>query len=254
MSEENRTEQPTPKKLREAIERGDVVQSPDLTSMCVLLAGLAVLWFGGSALGGRIVTLAQTVWSGTTPLDAESFAAQISNISKMFLPIFIGLALAAAVIPAVLTLPRLGFRIFPNKIAPDFSRLALTAGWARLFSAETLTRLLTGTVKLALFALIFTGIGRNILSETAALAEHNARESAEFLFRSLLSTARTLTLALTIVAVADFFLRRWQWRKKLRMTPEEIRREMRESQGSPEVKSRRNELIRTLLNQVRRKR
>jgi flagellar biosynthetic protein FlhB len=240
MAEEDmeRTEQPTAKRLEEARKNGQIPRSPELTTAAVVLIAGAGLHFMGKSLGANLFEMMRgsLSLSRDQALDESSaismFAASALHALAACAPI-LGLTLAAALL-APLAIG--GWNVAFGVIAPDFTRLSPMAGFGRMFSMRGAVELAKAFVKFllcALIAVIFLWMKRGELLQlgsesTAASIGHAITLSGQ----ALLACAG----ALVIIAAVDVPWQLFQHTKSLRMTRQEIRDELKESEGNPEVK------------------
>jgi flagellar biosynthesis protein FlhB len=235
-----RTERPTQKRLDEARKKGQVPRSTELnTAMVVLIAG-AGLHFLGRGLGAGLFDLmrASLSLSREMALDDSSavslFAASAAHALLACAPV-LGLTLVAALL-APLAIG--GWNLSFGVLAPDFTRLSPMAGFGRMFSVRGVVELAKAFAKFALVALVAilflwmkTGELLGLGAEPAAAAIGHAVSLSG---QALLALAG----ALGLIAAVDVPWQLFSHMKQLRMTRQEIRDEMKESEGNPEIKGR----------------
>ncbi len=248
-NEQERTEHPTPKRLEEARKKGQVPRSVDLSTATVLLvAGGALRVFGGgigSALAGVMRSALSLDYDPTLDprLAITTAAAELLHALIACAPVF-GLTMVAA-LAAPLALG--GWNLSFEALAPDFSRLDPVSGFGRVFSVRALVELGKALAKVAVVGTAaylvlrdeaprFLALGSEPLAVALAQAVALASDA-------LLIMAGTLGL----IAAIDVPWQLFQHNKQLRMTREEIREEMKESDGSPENKMRVRRVQRELL-------
>ena len=233
-----RTEQPTQKRLEEARKNGQIARSTDLNAAAVVLIAGGSLHFLGRGLGSDLFDLMRggLTISRTQALDASSaismFAASVQHALLACAPI-LGLTLLAALL-APLTLG--GWNLAFGTLAPDFSRLSPIKGLGRIFSMRGLVELVKAFAKfgiVGLIAVIFLWMKTNEMLQlgaepTAAAIGHAITLSGHALL--------AVSGGLALIAAIDVPFQLFQHMKSLRMTRQEIRDEMRESDGNPEVK------------------
>ncbi|HTW37422.1 MAG TPA: flagellar biosynthesis protein FlhB [Steroidobacteraceae bacterium] len=237
---QERTEQPTPKRLEEARRHGQVPRSPELTTAAVvLLVGIGLHFFGSrtaAALSGLMQ--ADLALPREQALDAAwlmpSLGTSLLRALDALAPI-LGLTLVAALI-APLTLG--GWNFSFEALVPDFTRLSPLNGVQRIFSLRSLVELAKAFAKFLLIGAVAVGFLRQHANGLLALGAeplHTAIADAAALGSSALLA---LSAALAVIAAADVPWQFWNHRQRLRMTRQEVREELRESEGSPELKGR----------------
>jgi len=251
-SDLEKTEQPSPRRLEQAREEGQVPQSRELSTFLVLIAGVATLWVMGGWISERILGL---VRRGFTFDRAVAFDPQLmlKDFGDLFtealltmLPLFAVLIVAAVAAPVLLG----GFVFSPKVLGMKLDRMDPLKGLARMFSLHGLVEL----VKSLLKAAVVGGVGVFAVwreREHIFTLMSQAVESAvpDFL-QTVLFSALLIVLGLAILAAIDVPFQLWQYYRRLRMTKEEVKREAKEQEGDPHVKAR----IRAMQREMARRR
>ena len=236
----DRTEQPTQKRLDDAREKGPIPRARDLTAAAVMLiAGLALLGLG-EGLGAK---LAEMMRGGLT-IDAGELRdgdAMLSALRRSALGALVavapvlGLTLLAA-LGAPLALG--GWSFSTSGMTPDLKRMDPIAGFGRMFSVRAWVELGKGLGK---FAVVGTAGVMMLWIERDALLGLSSEPVGAGILHAFSLTGQALlalTAALVLIAAIDVPFQLWQYKRDLMMTREEVRKEMRESEGSPEMKGR----------------
>jgi flagellar biosynthetic protein FlhB len=251
-SDAERTEQPTQKRLEEARKKGQIPRSTELNAASVVLIAGAGLHFVGGHLGNGLHEMMRSGLSlsrdqALDPSTAVSmFAASAQHALLAAAPV-LGLTLVVALL-APLTIG--GWNLAFNTLAPDFSRLSPLKGIKRVFSMRGLVELVKAFAKfgvVALVAVIFLWL------KTDEMLALGAEPTAAAIGHAItLAGQALLALAggLALIAAVDVPFQIFQHMKSLRMTRQEIRDEIKESEGNPEVKSK----IRQLQQEVAKRR
>jgi flagellar biosynthetic protein FlhB len=253
-----KSQDPTPHRRREMRERGQVAQSQDLTSAAVLLGGLTVLVFTGTALleyltGFLVGNLSgqswmQTLRAGTaceTEVVVNQWQTLVAGLAKVLLPV-LGLILLLAVVVNTL---QTGFMFMPSRVLPDLSRLNPLAGLGRIASGRSAMRLVFGLVKVATIA---TVAGTSLFArreELVSVSGLGLTEIAAFAWDVCLWTCVRIGFTLVVLAVVDYGFERWKLERDARMTPQEVREEQRTTLGDPQIATRRRTAQRQLAEQ-----
>ena len=239
-SDQERTEEATPKRREEARKDGNIPRSQELTMAMILLGSALLINMAGPMLGGRIMS---TFGFGlaaiaTAPLDANGSIALLRGMGWQTLGTIAiwgaslaGLALFVAGVQAR--------GIFTTKpLEPKIERLNPGANAKRIGGIQSWAELVKSLFKLLIVTLAVRGAIIAAWPETMGLAE---RGPTSFLFVvkkysvKLLMTAGVCYLAL---ALFDYLWQLWRHEQQLKMSREEIKQEMRQSEGDPLVKQR----------------
>lgn len=244
----DRTEQPSAKRLDDARERGEVPRSRELAMTAVVIAGAAVLLGGGSYFADGLVGLFEVglkvpreALFDAAVLPRALFEGLIGGI-RLLLPV--AAATIAAAIAGSIALG--GWSFSTTALTPNFSRLNPIAGFGRIASVNGLVELLKALAKFAIVAgvagLLLWRFGGDFLALGTLTLEAAIGRSAWLIGVCLAGLAASLLL----VAAADAPFQFWHHRRQLRMTKQEAKDELKETEGRPEVRSRIRSLQRAL--------
>jgi flagellar biosynthesis protein FlhB len=239
-NDQERTERPTAKRLEKAREEGDVPRSPELSAAAVLLVAAASLHFLGGSIGATLFDIMRSGLS-LNPTEAVDPGLALATASSELLralavcaPV-LGLTLIAALL-APLALG--GWNLSPGALAPNFARLDPIAGFGRFFSARGAVELAKAFGKFLVVAIVAVVVLRKQSSQLLALGAAplpvGIAQAATLASDALLAVSGGLAL----IAAIDVPWQLWQYSHKLSMTREEIREEMKEAEGAPEVRGR----------------
>lgn len=236
----DKTEEPTPRRLARAIEQGDVPVSSALVSGAAFLGASLVLPAAARVLTERSALLVRRAFDQPPEtLAAEALAA----LALAALPPLVVAAALATLLGGVQA--RGAFA--PGKLAPDLGRLA--GGLGSLVSPQRLQSLLRAALTAGLVAYLCWGRLKGLLPAMAATAG-DARKAALLVAQQGESLIRDVGLLLIASAVVDLALTVRSWRNRLKMSPDEVKREAKESEGDPQLKAAREQAHHELLNQA----
>jgi flagellar biosynthetic protein FlhB len=249
---QERTESATPKRLEEARRRGQIPRSRDLSTAAVMMTGGAALYFLGGQLGGNLHGLMTRglSLSREQALDSSrvlpTLASTAGDALLACLPLFGLVVLAALLAPLALG----GWNFSTEALTPKFSRLNPLEGIKRMFSMRSLVELGKGLAKFGVVALIASIVLWNDAAELMALGREPATSAIVHAIRIAGQGLIAVSAGLLLIAGVDVPFQIWQHAKQLKMTRQEVRDEMKESEGSPEIKGR----IRQVQQQMARQR
>jgi len=245
----DKSQEATPHRRQQAREEGQVAQSQDLAAALILVVGLAVLLAVGGNIASFFAGLAERLLGGEawTTADIQSVTREghglIGEAAKAMLPLFGALWLAAIVAHLV----QFGFVLAPSQVAFDLTRIDPLRGFQRLMSLRSAVRLGFGLVKILIVAAIAVWALYSHRAEIVAAAALDLPQIGSLMVSLVLWTSMKIALALLILALLDFGYQRWNFEQDLRMTSQEVREEMRNLQGDPQVIGRRRAVQRQLV-------
>lgn len=245
-----KTEQPTEKRLRDAREQGNLPRSRELGTAAVFGAGvLGMMACGGMLARGATGWMHQAFSPEPTlrqnPAELLGwFGELLLRLLLVIAPLVVICLLASFVAPLVMG----GLRWSSKAMMPDPKRLSPAAGLKRLYGPEAVAEFTKSLLRVAFVGtaaglVVWSGIDmlRGLLHQSL---ENAVIHGLGFTLKLLLATAA----AMALLAAIDAPYQRWNWMRKLKMTREELRRELKESDGSPEVKGRIRQLQHQMAN------
>ena len=233
------TEQPTAKRLEQAREAGDIVKSAEVSAFVLLAGGtLAIAMFGKSTAVsiGNLLTifLEQPEQMSVDGAGLVSMARGVTFRVALALAPFMALMMGAALAGHVLQ-SRPSFTV--DKIVPDFSKLSIPAGLKRMFGLEGWMNLLKGLLKIAIVGVaIWTQLwpARGMLEAILVQSPTGiVNDMSLLLFRVLMAALS----ALAVIAGLDYFLQRYRFMQRNRMSKQEVKEEYRQNEGDPAIKA-----------------
>lgn len=235
---QERTEEATPRRRQEARRKGTVTKSVELTNAVVLLGLLAALPWVLGRLGTEMVA-AMNRAMGTLPTDAgfstlNSFTtSQLGPVAAAFLP-FLGVAL---VLGLITNFAQVGFTLSGEALSPSLSKINPFTGFQRLFSARAGMEGVKALIKSALFVYLAWTVVGGRWDDILNLSSLPALGAVSVLGSILQSILLRVGIAWLALAAFDYWFQRKQVDKQLRMTKDEVKREFREMETSPELKA-----------------
>ena len=238
-SSEEKTEEPTSRRLQKAREEGQVARSPELPAAAVTIAALAMILITGNML---ISKLAEAFSSGfnfdrklvhSSNLLPAIFAHELLDSFLLIAPLLL-LTAAVAIASSGATG---GFLFEMGSVAPKFSKINPLNGFKRMFGVKAAVELGKALLKFTLVSgavawVLIDNVGTlNKISRMAL--EPGLSVAGELLTRSSLIMA----CSLAVIALIDVPFQRWQFNKQMRMTKQEVKDEMKDMEGRPEIKA-----------------
>jgi flagellar biosynthetic protein FlhB len=237
--QDNRTEQPTARRLEKAREKGQIPQSQELGSAATLvcLLGAAVLagpWFVEWAdekvrEGVSCRTEALSSLPAFTAFMHERIVESMMIMAPFLLALTVG-GTAAAILMG-------GLNFTPSALAPKLDQLNPVSGFKKLFSVESLVKLGLSVLKLIFIAVIVWIYLEDKMESLALLQWLEAGELLAAMGKLILGVTIRISLAIAVIALADVIYQKWQYIRRLKMTRQEVRDEHRDTEGPPEIRS-----------------
>ncbi len=239
-SDQERTEEASPRKLEKAREEGSVPRSRDLDTFVLMMVIGVGLWVFGENLWRQFTHF----MTATLSMDREtlmdpmllitSLGVQIREVMLVFVPLVVALIIAIIGTPALIG----GWLFSATALTPDFNRINPMRWLGNLFSSNSLVEIFKAIAKSALVGMVAWLVLQHQQEAIIGLAYEPVDESGSHVASLLWTTYFSIIGALGIIAIIDAAYQTWHYGEKLKMTREELRQESKESEGDPQVKGR----------------
>jgi flagellar biosynthesis protein FlhB len=240
----DRTEEPTQKRLDEAIERGDVVKSQEVSTWFVIAGATLVLIAFSGSMAGKLSTMLRGVVANAHDLPMSSggvlaLAGRLARETLLAVAIpFILLMLAAAV--GNLIQHRLVWSAQP--LRPSLNKISPVAGFRRLFSRQALANFAKGLAKLVIIGAIMTTLIWPRRFQLEDLVMTDLAGTLTFSKSLALEILGAVVAVLAFVAAADYLFQYRQWFDRQKMSNKELREEFKQTEGDPTIKAKLRQL------------
>lgn len=235
---QQKTEQPTPRRLQEARRRGQVARSKDLSAALILLAGvLAVYLLSPLALdkiSRHMAWYFSNCLNWQLPDSSRPYVlfGYIWDEGLLWMPLFLVLVLAAV----AANVAQFGFLSAPGVMVPKLERLNPLEGLKKIFSLRSLLELVKSILKIALVGLVTWQVAIHFVPSLLNLYFRPAAGELRVLLDVLIAVGAAGGATFLLLGAADYFYQRYDYYKSLRMTKQEVRDEYKQTEGDPLVK------------------
>jgi flagellar biosynthetic protein FlhB len=243
----DRTEAPTPKKRQEARNKGQIPRSQELTTAVLLLASAVVLTKGTGGLARAIASLfgesATAMGSMGSPQETAVWLRQVAQMSlSAIAPILVGMAGVALVVAGVQAQGVVTF----EPLKPNWERLSPQKNIKEKWGVQAPVQLAKSLAKLGIIAGAMYFSLRGAQDQLPDLARTGPMALLLFVRDQAARLILSAGLAYLILAVADYGYQLWRHEKSLKMSKEEIRKEVKETEGDQILKVRRRTMARSM--------
>ena len=251
-NQEERTESASPRKKEEARSKGQVALSSELVSAFMFLIGLLMIKFFFPAIFFQIKVLAENSFSNISPdkLSPEYMQhfgiSALLTVGKSLAPyalIMIGSAL-------VINYAQVGFLVSFEAMTPKFDRMDPVKGFKRFISKRTFVTLGESLLKMIVVGYVLYITVNGEKDKVLNLADMEIKPAISEVVSLMFKMGYRAAMLLLLIAVFDYAYQRWEYERGLKMTKQEVKDEMKSSEGDPLVKSR----IRTIQREMAMKR
>ena len=252
MADEEKTEDPTPKKLREAREEGNVAKSSEFTGVFVMVVAIAVLVFWTSSIVDQLVgSVRYAIDLATRPDLQESMLAPfLLDALRRVAWILFPLLGATFVMAAFISFVQVGPLFTPKVLLPKGKKLDPIQGLKKMFSKDRAVELAKNLLKIA----IMGAIGYSVLAANIApvlrVPRVNLLHGLQVFESIALDLGMYLVGGLVFFGVFDMWWQRKQWWDELKMSKKEVEDEHKEQEGDPEIEGKRKEKHKELIQEA----
>ncbi|QGZ42141.1 type III secretion protein U [Pseudoduganella flava] len=247
---DDKTEEPTDKKIEDARKRGQVPVSRDLARLVTLVA-IAEIAFATEPLWRESVQSLMTFGIASVGQPFLPALGEITASAAILLLIVFAVCFVVCIVCAVAGhWGQFGILISPESVTPKFDKLNPMNGIKQIFSKKKLIELLITVGKAALIGWMVYVLARAELPNIVRLAGGEPKDAYTGFIQLLRGIFHTVIVICLILAVIDFAVQKHFHRKELMMDMEEIKREYKESEGDPMIKGQRKQLARQWANEA----
>ncbi len=243
-SSDNKTEKATPKKRRDAREKGQVLKSTEVNTAfgaIVMLGLMLIIW---PRYTNQLASI-YTDFLGPSVMDAANhelsvqvivglFRKAVLSMAAILLPI-LGLAMLVGLISNI---GQVGFLFTTKTLKPKLERISPIKGFKRIFSLKTLVQLLKSLLKIILLGYVLYTEYTKVITKFPYYIETDVYNAFLEIMNIALSIALKMSIVLGVIAAFDYLYQWWKHEKDLMMTKQEVRDEFKLMEGDPKIKSR----------------
>ena len=241
-----KTEQPTPKKLRDVRKKGQVAKSKEVASAALIVTAFMLLFALMPSFVNdihRLILIPTHFYESEFELAANAVSGQVVRISLM---IFGPIVAAIAVVGIIANVAQFGVLFSAQSIKPKLSNLNPGAAVKRVFGKKNLVEFLKSAVKIAFLSILLLIVVRNSLNDLIKIPHCGLGCLPAVLGKMLWQIVIYTSAAFVIIAAADFAYQKWQFLQENKMTKDEVKREYKESEGDPHIKGKRRQFAQEL--------
>jgi len=237
----DKTEKATPKKLDDARKEGRVARSSDLINGFMLLLMFFVLKLFGGIMAGLFLDSFVKYYNKASDISMEVFdvrqAVNLSNeivldIVIATLPVLIG----SFVVALVGNIVQVGWKVTAKPLKPKLDRLNPIGGLKRMFSQEKVVELIKSILKVLAIALVAYNEVKDRWKFILNLYDFEFMQAVLNIFDIVLDVGIKISLIFVVIGLADFGYQKWKHLHDLRMSKQEVKDEMKQSEGDPQIK------------------
>lgn len=237
---EEKTHPATPRRRRRARERGQVAKSVEINSLLILVGGMFLIRFLGYPMVNKLFYFSRLIWK-----DLPFFISDFSNINLRLQRLIFGIAfllfsffLGIMVVALIANVAQVGFVFSPHPLLPDLNRINPVKGLKRIFSVESMMRLLLSTLKIVVICYLSYLIIVKKLPLIFSLTGQDVGKIFSIARKTIFQLLFYLCLGIAPLSLMDYFFQKRRYEHQLMMSREELKEEYKQTEGNPLVRSR----------------
>jgi flagellar biosynthesis protein FlhB len=245
----DKSEEPTPHRLKEAREKGQVIKSKEITTAFLLMLSYVVLRFIGGFVWEELSGMVRAIYNLIPNIQdfgygfvAAALMIALRAFALILAPLFGAVFVAAILIESLQTQGAASI----DPLSPKLERINPIEGFKRMFSMQGLFELIKSLLKIIIVFWIAWSTASKDLPFVIGLINAHPWEALAVGGSIAFNVAIRVSLFYLFIAILDYMYKRWEFMKNLRMTKQEIKEEYKRLEGDPHVKQRMRDLQRAM--------
>ncbi|MEM7528882.1 MAG: type III secretion system export apparatus subunit SctU [Pseudomonadota bacterium] len=242
-----KTEDPTPKKLRDARKKGQVAKSKEVSSAALLITVFGLLI---SLMGTFVEDLTHMIEAPASLYEADfelALDTMLQVVMKTMIAIVVPIVAAVAAVGVISNMAQFGFLMSPEAIMPKFNKLNPASGIKKIISLNNLVEFIKSFAKIVFLSVLLYLIIRGAIHDLVKIPYCGKECIPPMLTKLLVNVIIYTVAAFVIIAFADYVYQIYSFNKQNKMTKDEVKREYKESEGDPHIKSHRKHFHQEML-------
>ncbi|MDY2912110.1 MAG: flagellar biosynthesis protein FlhB [Agathobacter sp.] len=239
-----KTEPATAKKLKDARDDGKVTKSKELTAAFDLIVLFLVLKIFISFVGERLVGIFDYVYSrmpdflkiNSTSVSPVAASHYMADILLQMLLTMLPFLLFGFVITFLVSVVQVGWKVTGKPLKPDLNKFNPINGFKRIISKDSLFELLKSIIKIAVIFWVAYSRVKNHKEELFILYEIPLNQAIALIGSVIIDTGLYISIVYLVIGFADFAYQKHKFNEDMKMTKQEVKDEMKNSEGDPQIK------------------
>ncbi len=237
---QEKTEQPTAKKLNDSRQKGNVAKSMEVNSLLVVFAGIVTIFLFQSSIAKNFSSFTINIFGTLDVLPNKM--GMIQNFFMdwywFFLAVIGPILASVFLISLISNISQFGLKLTPKALEPKFDKLNPLNGIKRILSTRSLFELAKTLLKFFLISFFTYYVLKDFINSATLLENSDITDIMIFMIDAAFSLIWKFGILYILIAATDFAYQRYKFKKDMMMTKEEVKEEMKQTEGDPVVKSR----------------
>lgn len=235
-----KTEEPTERRKEESRKKGQVAKSAELSSVFIILAAFVALKTAGPHIYGKISGFMRHTFgllSQKGDLTIQSVHRLILETGINFFETVLPVMLSVVLVAVSVSMLQVGLSFNPETIMPQFSRINPISGFGRIFSKRSLVELVKSLLKITIVGYFIYRFIRAETQRIPSLMMAEITESFVLLAGIIYDLAFQIAMVILVLAILDYGYQWWEHMQQMKMSKQEVKEEMKQTEGNPQIKS-----------------
>jgi flagellar biosynthetic protein FlhB len=251
-TDEEKTEEPTPQRREEFKKQGNVFQSKEVASVFMIAAGILVFFIAGTYMFTTMMDMMKEVYkeAATLQITEKNVVVLLISLVKFAGLILMPLAIGVVIAGLSSSFFQVGLIFSVEPLKWNLDKINPVKGFGRLFALKNVVEALKAILKMAFIGTIAYFSVEGEIKKAPMLMTNDTGMFLEYIGSVVFKLFMQVGLALVVLALGDYFFQKFQYEKKLKMTRQELKEDIKQREGDPAIKAR----IRSIQRAVAQKR
>jgi flagellar biosynthetic protein FlhB len=234
-----KTEAPTAKRKSETRQKGQVAKSVDFSSSVIILVAFFSLKFIGPVIYDELTGLMKNIFTQfpTADFTVNTFQLMFMEYGLVFLKAALPIMVVILVVSLLINFLQVGFLFTLQPLMPDFSRMDPITGLGRMFSVRSLVELIKSIIKISVVTFFIYRFSVNQVGNIPKLMQADLYDTMQTVSSMILDLAFQIITVLLVLSMFDYYYQWWKTNNDMKMDKQEVKEEMKQSEGSPQLKA-----------------
>ncbi len=238
---QEKTEQPTERKLSKAREEGNAPKSMEVNSLAIFFFGIVIVFILREYISRSIADLTIYIFSSLDKLTLNVNLLQYFAIggALFYIKVLAPFMIILVVVALAVGFGQVGIQLSPKALMPKFSKMNPLEGFKnKFFSKEPIIETIKNIIKVAIIGLVSYWLLSSVVLDAVNLIQFSVSDIVDYMSRHTISFLWKVSLIYAVLAAADFAYQKFKFKEDMKMTKKEVKDEFKDVEGDPTVKSR----------------
>ncbi len=238
---QEKTEQPTSKKLEDARKEGKAPKSMEINSLGIFFFGIIIIYLFRAMISNDLSRMTIFIFGSLDKLTLSADLLQVYAISAMlfYLKVLAPFFVVLVIVALAVGFGQVGFQLSPKALMPKFSKLnPLTGFKSKFFSVEPVVEATKSIIKVVVVGLVSYWLLSDLILNSVNLVRLTVPEIVSYMSRNVSTFLWQISAVYVVLAAADFVYQKYKFKEDMKMTKQEVKEENKNIEGDPHVKGR----------------